>query len=455
MYSKCNLAIYLLINFRRNAIFATTLAVGLYNVSKQATNHTPTKNNFIIIMGLIVATLASMINVSFKIIHIHGMTFSALSLLTPLISCLFLIIMTHYKRQTQKQMLNLSLFSLYFYCICVFLILSLPTPSHWLGEQAYEIVFEEMPKKFFAITLSYIIGLYLPYYFITNSNRHFGVKEKIFLSILSNEILFLLSFFLLFYDEHNAVFYAVLIDSLLISNTLMLSFGLITLCHAQFKKTIKIRPLSPPRTVYNYLACCAIILIQISLSTAFKLVAIGNIAFVASGMIFPFILIVSSIVGENYGYRANLKLLACLILSQLLFDLTILAVTNLPSPAFLNLDKFFSLVFANIKPRQLIAAFLALFCAFMVNASLISFLKHVVKKSLLFRLIIANITSQACLCLINYSLLFVGIYSSETLFYLIWTNLIYNMLFTLVSLPLVIKSIFWVKHRQQGHLSLS
>jgi uncharacterized PurR-regulated membrane protein YhhQ (DUF165 family) len=166
----------------------------------------------------------------------------------------------------------------------------------------------------------------------------------------------------------------------------------------------------------------------------------------ASCIFFPITLIISTIIGELWGYRANLKLTLVLIGAQFFFDALLMGLVALPSPAFFNLNPFYNY----IMPRRLPAASLSLFVCFISNAMLLHYLKRLKwKLPNILRILIANICANSLLCLVDYSLLFGGIYPSEQVINLAMNVWQYKLVMTLISLPFILWFCKYLKKNNQ------
>lgn len=107
----------------------------------------------------------------------------------------------------------------------------------------------------------------------------------------------------------------------------------------------------------------------------------------------------------------------------------------LPSPPFFNLNPFYHY----IMPRRLSAASLSLFVTFLGNAMLLHYLKYSkwkINRSL--RILIANISVNSLLCLVDYSLLYGGIYPYEQIINLAVSVWQYKLLTALIALPVIL-----------------
>ncbi len=118
-----------------------------------------------------IACLLLLINTSFKIVELHGVLFSISSLLCPVIAGLYLLVLRNCTYTEQRHILNFCLMALYAFSIGVYLLVNLPAAEYMHNNPAYPIVFEDIPKKFFAATLAFVLSIYFPHWF-------FNVKKK-------------------------------------------------------------------------------------------------------------------------------------------------------------------------------------------------------------------------------------------------------------------------------------
>ena len=112
-----------------------------------------------------------------------------------------------------------------------------------------------------------------------------------------------------------------------------------------------------------------------------------------------------------------------------------MGIVAFPSPPFFNLNPFYNY----IMPRRLPAASFHSLSAFISNAMMLHYLKSSrweLHRSL--RIVVANICANTLLCLVDYSLLFGGIYPYEQIINLAVNVWQYKLLMTLISLPLIL-----------------
>ncbi|WP_165482688.1 VUT family protein [Legionella gresilensis] len=388
----------------------------------------------------IVICLILLINVSFKIIVIHGLFFTANSILCSLIAGLYLLVLKNYSLMQQRQVLNQSLLALYLFSIGVYLLLNLPSIGNIRNTIAYQIVFEEIPRKFFSSTIAFGISFYLPHLLISSRYPHIfnSPRKCMLLALLGGYAFFSIDFLLLFSEPYTKNFGLIYMDSLLITASILLLIGISFLTYLLTLHNSKnfTKPDYFFNHYYHYLTGLAVIVLLICFACEYRLISFGDHWIIAAnGILFPFTMLISSLVGELFGYRANLYLIFIMILAELVFDLLFLSTILLPSPDFFNLNPYYSF----IMPKRIPLVTLAILIAFSSNAFLLEkFNKNNYITSRFIRILTASILANTLLCIINYTILLAGIYPYEELFNLSLSGWIYKFIVTVLSLPFVI-----------------
>ncbi|KTC91613.1 VUT family protein [Fluoribacter dumoffii] len=395
---------------------------------------------FLFLTLSVITSLILLINVSFKIIAIQGLMFSVIGLICPLVTGLYLLALRNCTIKEQRHLLNISLITLYVFCIGVYVLINLPPAEYMHNNSVYQIIFEDLPKKFFATTIAFALSFYLPHLFAySKSSKGLPTpKQCMLLALLGGIFFFGLDFFLLFSGTHLQNFKQIYLDSFLIASLILLLIGIFYLTVLlKYENLIFPARGSEELPLYHYFICVAIVVMLICLACEYRIVTLVNKYMVlsASSLFFPITLVISTILGELWGYRVNLKLCLILIATQFTFDVLLMGIVALPSPPFFNLNPFYNY----IMPTRLPAASLTLFIAFISNAMLLHYLKHSkwnLHRPL--RILIANFCSNFLLCLIDYCLLFGGIYPYEQIINLIVNVWLYKSIMTLISLPLIL-----------------
>lgn len=399
-------------------------------------------SGFLFLSVGMITCLILLINVSFKIVLFEGLVFAISSLLAPLIAGLYLFTLRNCTFKEQRHVLNISLMTLYLFCIGVYVLVNLPAAEYMHGNHVYQIIFEDIPKKFFATTISFTLSFYLPHLlFCTKTNNVLSSpKHCAMLSLFGGLSFFCMDFYLLFSDPHAHSFKQIFIDSVMITSLLLL---LIAVSYLSFfleekhpEKAGGLRKDEADFPMYHYLLCFAVVVMLICLACEYRIVSFTKDSILAASCIFfPITMIISTIIGELWGYKANLKLAFTLITAQFAFDALLMAIIAFPSPPFFNLNPFYHYIL----PRRLSAASLSLFVTFLGNAMLLHYLKYLkweLQRPL--RIVIANICSSSLLCLVDYSLLFGGIYPAEQIINLAVNVWQYKLLMNFITLPVIL-----------------
>lgn len=391
-------------------------------------------------VGLI-TSLILLINVSFKIVLIEGLMFSVTCLICPLIAGLYLSVLRNCTIKEQRHLLNISLLTLYVFCIGVYILINLPAAEYMHNNPVYQIIFEDIPKKFFATTIAFALSFYLPHLMFYPKTKKMlpSPKQCMLLAVLGGICFFTFDFFLLFSGTHLPSYKHIFIDSFMIASIILLLIGVFYLTFLLKYQNMPIHPDKEKETLplYHYFICVSIVVMLICLACEYRIITIINKYMVlsASSLFFPITLAISTILGELWGYRVNLKLCFILIASQFTFDILLMGIVALPSPTFFNLNPFYNYIML----KRLPAASLTLFIAFISNALLLHFLKKTKWSSNRpIRIFIANFCSNSLLCFIDYSLLFGGIYPYEQIQSLVLNVWHYKLVMALASLPIIL-----------------
>ncbi|MGQ3891743.1 VUT family protein [Legionella sp. CNM-4043-24] len=384
------------------------------------------------------AGLALLVNTSFKLIAVMGLVFSASSLLCPLITGLYLWMLTTVSPIGQRHILNQALLALYLFSIGIYLLLNLPAAEGALDNLAYQIVFDDLPRKFFASTLAFALSFYLPhaYFFIKQTALLQAFRGRLLIALTGGLVFFTLNFFLLFTSPRMEDFDQIYLDSLLLASFFLLIIGILYfLCVRPAQPGLPAAdPSSADDERYQYLVSFAVIMLLVCLACEYRLVSFtSDMTLAASSILLPLLMMISTVVGERFGYQASKRLILVLLSVELIFDALLMLVVLLPSPEFYDLDSFYHLTL----PRRIPAATLAIILAFGSNAWLQEFLKKSLSSQAL-RLFVANTAANSLLCLVTYTILFSGVYPAEQIVDLAINAWIYKMLLSVLGLPLIL-----------------
>ena len=397
--------------------------------------------NYLLLTVAIITSLVLLINVSFKIIVVYGFLFTANSILCPLVAGLYLLVLNSCNPMQQRQVLYQSILALYLFSVGIYVLVNLPAVANIKANIAYEIMFKEIPRKFFSSTLAFGLGFYLPYLCLqrkTGGLPH-SSKRCLLLALIGGFVFFSIDFLLLFADPNAKKFIQIYVNSMMVCIAILACIWLAYYLCLQRKKSEKNvnKKMAPcySNLTYQYLVGFSVVILLICLSCEYRLISFANgLLFVASSVLFPLCFMVSNITGELYGYRANLIKTGILLLSELAFNLVLLSIMLLPSP------DFFDNAYAScITPRRIPAATMALVLALGSNAFLLEKLKNTAWGHYrILRIVVANGIANSLQCLLSYTMLFVGIYPGELILNLALNAWCYKILVTLFCLPLVL-----------------
>lgn len=400
-------------------------------------------SGFLALMVSMITCLILLINVSFKVILLQNLVFSSGSLICPLMAGLYLLVLRTCTFKEQRHILNSSLITLYLFCIGVYILVNLPASEYMHDNPVYQIIFDDIPKKFFATTIAFSLSFYVPHLlFCTKTNTFLSSpKHCVILALFGGLGFFCMDFYLLFSAPHANSFQQVFFDSFMITSLLLLLIGIAYLAFVLSGRNNESKPerlglKGASFPLYQYLVCFALTVLLMCLACEYRIVSLTKDSILAASCIFfPITMIISTLVDELWGYKANIKFALMLIAAQFLFDSMLLAIIALPSPPFFNLNSFYNFIL----PRRLSAASLSIFVTFLSNAMLLHYLKQLkwnLHRSL--RILIANIMASSLLCLVDYSMLFGGIYPYEQIINLVINVWQYKFLMTILSLPIII-----------------
>jgi hypothetical protein len=423
-------------------------AYDLISVGSVSMNHSPSSRPtpcFIFIAIGMLTFLILLINISFKIILLQGLVFAVSSLLCPVIAALYLLALRYCSLKEQRHLLNLALMTLYLFCIGIYVLVNLPAAEYMNENPVYQIIFDDIPKKFFATTISFSLSFYLPHllFCAKSSNVLYSPKKCALLAVLGGLGFFCMDFYLLFSGPHAHSFRQVFIDSLMIASLLLLIIGVVYLFfflndkqHESNNKESTLSPDALDFPLYEYLLCFAVAVTLMCLACEYRLIALsGSSVLAASSIFFPITIMISTVIAELWGHQAQIKLTAAVIVAQLIFDTSLMIIVSFPSPSFFNLNPFYDYMM----PRRLPAASLSLLVTFLSNG----FLLHYFQTSQWrlprpFRILASNVLANSLLCLIDYSVLFGGIYSYDQIINLAKSVWQYKLVTTLLALPFVL-----------------
>ncbi|TAK73375.1 MAG: VUT family protein [Gammaproteobacteria bacterium] len=190
--------------------------------------------------------------------------------------------------------------------------------------------------------------------------------------------------------------------------------------------------------LYGLLVGLMITILLICDVLAFKIVSIGGHDLVASGIIFPFSFLFSSIITDVYGFKLAGRIIWIQLTCSALFILTINLFVFLPSPESANTATHYFAVFHNLW-HVLIASSIAVTSAYFINDVVMSKLKiYMSGRYFIIRFLISNAIGKAILVFISYPINFYGQYTAHYIVKIAINTWTYKMVIAILLFPVAI-----------------
>ena len=180
-----------------------------------------------------------------------------------------------------------------------------------------------------------------------------------------------------------------------------------------------------------------------------KLVQIGPISMTAGFLVFPISYIINDVVAEVWGYR-KVRLLIWLgfFMNFLVVAIGQLAV-YLPAAPFWKGEEHFDFVFG-LAQRIACASFIAFIIGSFLNAWVMSRMKiSDGGKHFSLRAVVSTLVGETGDSLIFFPIAFWGLVSVTEMLKLMAVQIVAKTLYEIIVLPITIRIVKWVKHREQ------
>ncbi|QBS12428.1 VUT family protein [Legionella geestiana] len=390
-------------------------------------------------LGLI-TILSLLLVTSFKCVQVHGAIFTASSLLTPVLTWLYWRVLVSFTPETQRHVLNVSLMGLYLFSIGLYVVLNLPAAEALRDPLAHQIVFEDVPRQFFATTVAFGLGCYLPGLFLTRLQALEGVRPEVKLlsALIGGAAFFALNFISLFSELHEALSAALFPISAAVVGVLLLVGGF---CTRQCLRRTRYSPrrLTPRAIPRLYLEGFAASLLLVCFIGEYRLVAFGAGGIMpASIVLLPFILFATNLIHERWGESANRHMVFYLVAVIVWFGSAVLMLIAMPSPMHDTADS----LYITVMPRRIPVSIVAFGILFYVNARLLAVLRRLPRFGQPWsRILLANALAALFAGVVNHYLLTPAIFSDAQMHQLSRDSLTYLMLMGLPCL-LVLCAVF-------------
>ena len=193
---------------------------------------------------------------------------------------------------------------------------------------------------------------------------------------------------------------------------------------------------------------CALMIMSNILGT--KTLNIGWIMLPCGILTFPALFIINDILSEIYGFKLTRDVIylgfILNILAVALYSIAILLPSNSP-----NADAFATIL--GTTPRLFVAGLCSYFVSNILNSKVLVKLKEKYYDLLFARCMLSTIVGEAVDSIIFISLSFIGVFSWNLILTMIFCQVIFKVLYELVSYPLTRKVIFAIRKVDDGELA--
>ncbi|MCC5791414.1 MAG: VUT family protein [Legionellaceae bacterium] len=379
--------------------------------------------------------LAFLISFSSIIVEVKGLALSISSLFVPLISGLYLIIARNYSHRLQVHYLNIGLLCLYLFPLSVYLLISLPGTSLLRTHNIYQILFNNLPHKFFATTLAYLMSFYVPLLVMKYVEPYWPLLQQSAIRALGGGLCFFVLQSVLLSPELSHSQHSVIPSLGLV---ILLLLGL-----SGASRRLPYHNQQQHSVLPDYLANSSLIILLACIACEYRLMRFDeHYLLTASGILFPFALLFFNVFSECYRRKDTAILILFIVSAPLLFDSLSLMLMASSESRYAVLEGWYQL----FMPRRMAAETLALLLALLANLAFSNLTQPLLSARLgSVRLYFANTLSNTVLCISNYFLLYGGIFAYDEIWGLVINNWCYKMLLCLLLLPLTCLIIRYLK----------
>lgn len=388
-----------------------------------------------------IGALALLLAMSFKLLVWGALVLSAGALLCPLITVLYLLMLNTCSPAGQQRILNQSLMTLYLFSIGMYVLLNVPMANDGQSIPAYQIVFDDLPRKFFASTLAFALGFYLPhaFCFLKRQSVLHDPRKRLILALVGGLVFFSVDFALLFSSPMMAGFVWIYCDSMLLVLALLFLAGVLHLLYVNhgMPKTL---PVAESHGAYSNQVAVTLLAGLLCLACEYRLLWLASGWLMSAGVLFfPLVLFSNALLCERYGARACMRQIVALTLVAWAFIALFIGLLLLPAPDSFDINAFYSLT---VSRRVLAVGLTALLLV--IQTGVLRFLKTRMR-SFTLRMATANALAVPLFCLWHSLALFAGVYPVDMLQTLALGALGYLMAGSVLALPLLL----WIGNNRQ------
>jgi len=188
--------------------------------------------------------------------------------------------------------------------------------------------------------------------------------------------------------------------------------------------------------LYGLFVGLTITIMLICDTLAFKVIKLRGIEFAASGLIYSFSFLLSSITTEVYGFNLAGRIIWIQLLCHVIFILTVTLAVYLPSPDHSNISILYFALYGNLW-HVLLGSCIAIPSAYFINDIIISKLKiYMYGRLFILRFFVSNVIGNAILVCISYPVNFYSQYSLTHIAVIGFNTWIYKLIASMVLLPI-------------------
>lgn len=180
-----------------------------------------------------------------------------------------------------------------------------------------------------------------------------------------------------------------------------------------------------------------------------KVVQVGWFTFTAGLLVFPVSYIINDCIVEVYGFRKARLVIWLGFLMNFLFVMFLQLCIVIPAAPEWSGQEAVETVFGNTW-RILAGSFIAFICGSMVNAYVMSKMKLMHDgRYFSLRAVVSTLFGESVDSMIFFPIAFAGLLPVSTIVTLIWTQALLKTVYEVLVLPVTVKFVKYVKHREE------
>ncbi|MGP1437883.1 MAG: queuosine precursor transporter [Treponema sp.] len=179
-----------------------------------------------------------------------------------------------------------------------------------------------------------------------------------------------------------------------------------------------------------------------------KMISLWGFSFDGGTLLFPLSYIFGDVLTEVYGYKTSRRVIWTGFIMLLIMSINIYIISALPRHADWTMQKDFDNILLQM-PRLAIASLIAYFMGEYTNSVVLSKMKVITKgKHLWMRTIGSTLVGEGLDTVVFVLIAFLGVYSTDVLFNIMFSNYVFKTLIEVVFTPITYKVISFVKEKE-------